>query len=72
MKQATQAEIKEYLKTSRIRNNLNCTYCLKLRGSKIMGNKIKCIMIKPYKKDNKFYGWALICPKCNSREILGY
>ena len=72
MKQATQKEEKEYLKTSRTRKNLYCEYCLKLRGSKVMGKKVKCIMIKPYKKDNKFYGWALICPQCSNREVLGY
>ena len=40
MKEATQKEIKEYLKNSRVRKNLYCDYCLKLRGSKVMGNKI--------------------------------
>ena len=72
MKQATQKEIKEYLKTSRTRDNLNCDYCLNLKHGHIMGVKIKCMMIKPYKKDNKFYGWALICPRCENREVLGY
>ena len=72
MKQATQKEIKEYLKTSRTRNNLNCIYCLKLRGSKIMGVKSKCVMVKPYVKNGIHYAWALICPRCESREVLGY
>ena len=72
MKQATQKEIKEYLKTSRTRKNLYCDYCLDLKHGHIFGVKSLCVMIKPYKKDNKFYGWALICPRCESREVLGY
>ena len=72
MKQATQKEVKEYLKNSRVRKNLYCEYCLKLRGSKVMGTKRICIMTKPYIKEGKHYGWALICPYCESREVLGY
>ena len=72
MKEATQKEIKEYLKNSRTRQNLYCDYCLNLKHGHIMGVKIKCMMIKPYKKDNKFYGWALFCPRCENRETLGY
>ena len=72
MKEATQKEIKEYLKTSRTRKNLYCDYCLNLRGSKILGKKVKCVMIKPYIKEGKHYAWSLICPRCENRELLGY
>ena len=72
MKEATQKEIKEYLKTSRTRNNLNCTYCLNLRGSRILGEKVKMVMIKSYIKEGKHYAWSLICPRCEAREVLGY
>ena len=72
MKEATQKEIKEYLKTSRTRKNLYCEYCLNLKHGHIMGKKIKCVMFKPYIKNGIHYAWALICPRCESREVLGY
>ena len=72
MKQGTQKEIKEYLKTSRTRNNLNCSYCLNLKHGHVMGKKVKMVMIKPYIKEGKHYAWSLICPRCESREVLGY
>ena len=72
MKQANPEEIKEYLKTSKTRDNLYCDYCLNLKHGHIMGKKVKCVMFKPYIKEGKHYGWALICPRCENREVLGY
>ena len=72
MKEASKSEIKEYLKTSRTRKNLYCEYCLNLKHGHIMGVKSKCVMFKPYIKNGIHYAWALICPRCESREVLGY